>query len=139
MHEDYQRALRSSGAIELVVVEADGRPISVDYLIRGEGGPFAYQSGIDPERLDDKPGHLGLIGIVRDACERGDRFVDLLRGDEPYKSYWNARPQALNTWRIVPNRALPRMRSRVRHAGAVLKRWVKTNLRDPFTTERAFR
>ena len=68
-------------------LELDGHPIAAEYHLAGAGIVYAYQSGIDPDGLSHQPGRLSNLAAIRRAIERGDRFFDFLRGDEPYKAH----------------------------------------------------
>lgn len=130
-HKQIARHWLSEGRLELgwiTTAERPGRPLAVEYHIRNGLDNFAYQSGIEPTALHHEPGRMATVAIVRDILARGGTTLDLLRGDEAYKPHFRARPRKLVTWRIVPNRAIAKWRSRITTAGARLKRWVKTGL-----------
>ncbi len=70
-----------------------------------QGALYCYQSGLDPDHLDDEPGRILLLILLRRALRLGFSSLDLLRGNEPYKSHLGAKPQAsLNVF--VGNRDL---------------------------------
>jgi CelD/BcsL family acetyltransferase involved in cellulose biosynthesis len=130
-HEQIARHWLNEGRLELSWITAADqadRPLAVEYHIRDGLGNFAYQSGIDPTALAHEPGRIATVAIVRDILARGGTSLDLLRGDEAYKPHYRARPRKLVTWRIVPDRAIAKWRSRVTTAGVTLKRWLKTGL-----------
>jgi hypothetical protein len=116
--------------LELGWIEKQGQPIAAEYQIRGNAGVYAYQSGIHPGYLDDEPGRLSATRAIRSAIGRNDRFYDLLRGDEPYKSNWRAEPHAMVNMRIVPNRTLARLRYRIQTTGQSMRRWLGQSWRD---------
>ncbi|MBV9891007.1 MAG: GNAT family N-acetyltransferase, partial [Rhizobacter sp.] len=71
----------------------------------GEGQTCCYLSGFDPEFARLSP-VTALIGeTIAGAAREGDRCVDFLRGDEPYKFAWGASPE--RRWRrlLVADRA----------------------------------
>lgn len=130
-HEQIARQWLDQGRLELswiTAAEQPERPLAVEYHIRAGRGNFAYQSGVDPAELAHNPGRIVTVAIMRDILARGGTTLDLLRGDEPYKPHYRARPRKLVTWRIVPDRAIAKWRSRVTTAGWTLKRWLKTGL-----------
>ena len=54
---------------------------------------------------DYAPGKLTMMTAIQFAIERGCRFMDLLRGDEPYKAHWRAVPKPchdLRAWKDHP-------------------------------------
>lgn len=128
-HREVMPRLLSAGQLQLHWAELDGRPIAAEYQIAGSGVVYAYQSGIDPERLRSCPGHLLQMMTIRRAIEQGYRGYDFLRGDEPYKARWRARPHASLDVRIVPSRVSARLRHGLWLAGTNLKQLVKSGLR----------
>ncbi|HEY2147616.1 MAG TPA: GNAT family N-acetyltransferase [Pirellulales bacterium] len=120
-HRDVSHRLAQGGRCALHWLELDGRPAAAEYHFREDGLNFAYQSGIDPERLEHEPGNLITVALVKQAIERGDRAVDFLRGDETYKSHFRAEPRPTVRYRI----AAPRWRARCRLLGWTAARSVK--------------
>jgi CelD/BcsL family acetyltransferase involved in cellulose biosynthesis len=120
-HRDVSHRLAKNGRCALHWLEIDGRPAAAEYHFRGGGLNFAYQSGIDPERLEHEPGNLITVALVKQAIERGDRVVDFLRGDEAYKSHFRAEPRPTVRFRI----AAPRWQARCRLLGWTAARSVK--------------
>ena len=116
------------GLLGLHVLKLDDRPIAAEYQIRGGGEVFAYQSGVDPERLDVQPGNLSSIATIRQAIDQGCRGLDFLRGDEPYKPHWGATPVETCELRIVAPHASARLRHAVWATGVQWRRLVKTGL-----------
>ena len=116
------------GLLGLHVLKLDGEPIAAEYQLRGGGEMFAYQSGVDPERLDVQPGNLSTIATIRRAIDQGCRGLDFLRGDEPYKPHWGATPVETCELRIVAPHATARLRHAVWAAGVQVRRLVKTGV-----------
>jgi len=123
-HRDVLQRLAEQGRCALHWLELDGRPAAAEYHLRGAGLVFAYQSGIDPERLEQEPGNLVTTMLLKQAIERGDRAVDFLRGDEAYKSHFRAEPRPMVRYRI----AAPRWQARCRLLGWTAARSVKNLL-----------
>ena len=90
--------------LRLSWIELDGHPVAAEYQFTGNGTIYAYQSGMDPAAAEHQPGNLSMIGIVQSAIAQGQRSVDLLRGDEPYKAHWRAEPQATLRVRVLPGK-----------------------------------
>jgi len=51
---------------------------------------YYYNAGVDPDARDLSPGVVMVERFARLAIQRGLRFMDFLRGDEPYKYEWGA-------------------------------------------------
>ena len=51
---------------------------------------FYYNAGVDSDARDLSPGVVMVERYLRRAIERGQRSMDFLRGDEPYKYEWGA-------------------------------------------------
>ncbi len=106
-HREISARLMSVGRAAVNWLELDGRPLAAEYQLIGDDITFAYQSGIDTGRLDDKPGHLANMASLKRAIEQGQYAYDFLRGDEPYKAHWRAAPRPMFS---VPRGAGPRGR-----------------------------
>jgi len=115
-HEQAARDLLRAGRLRLGWLELDGAPAAAELQFVGDvasaegDAVFAYQGGVDPDRLDDEPGRLAMIHTIRQAISEGRSRFDFLRGDEPYKPHWRATPRPTGTLRAAPPRALARLR-----------------------------
>jgi CelD/BcsL family acetyltransferase involved in cellulose biosynthesis len=127
-HREASERLFHDGRVDLVWLELDGRPLAAEYHVLGSDVVYAYQSGIDPERLEDEPGRLAVTATIQRSIERGFRSYDFLRGDEPYKAHWRAQPRPMWEIRVVPPRASARLRHGVSSATDSLKSWIKSGL-----------
>ncbi len=85
-HREIAARLFAEGKANIGWLELDGKPVAAEYRLYGGGVVYAYQSGIDPQRLDVQPGELANMAAVRAAIEHGYTAYDFLRGDEPYKA-----------------------------------------------------
>jgi CelD/BcsL family acetyltransferase involved in cellulose biosynthesis len=91
-HHDVARKLLPAGRLRLSWLLLDGSPIAAEYHVAGGKTTYAYQGGVDPDRLDDEPGRLSNIATLQHAIAEGHRTFDFLRGDEAYKAHWRALP-----------------------------------------------
>jgi CelD/BcsL family acetyltransferase involved in cellulose biosynthesis len=121
-HREAARQMAAAGQSQLQLLELDGRTVAAQYQLISQGVTYVYQTGLDPQRLGDEPGHLINAAIVKQALERGGRAVDFLRGDERYKADFRAVARPLLATRVVPDRAIPRLRNRLWLAGRSGKR-----------------
>jgi len=115
-HADVARQLLAVGQLRFSWLELDGQPVAAEYHFAGEQITWAYQGGVDPDRLNDEPGRMSMIRAVQHAIAEGHRQFDLLRGDEPYKPHWRAQPRATFDVQIVPPRSSAVLRSRACNA-----------------------
>lgn len=105
-HYEVARKLLADGMLRLSVLTLDDRPIAAEYHLCDGTATYAYQGGLDPDRVSDEPGQLAMILCVKRAiADRHERF-ELLRGDEPYKAHWRAVPSATADIDIIPPRPL---------------------------------
>lgn len=126
-HADAARQFLRDGRLRLHRLELDGRPVAAEYHLVGDSTVYAYQSGLDPEVLDEEPGRLAAIAVLRNAIAEGLTHYDLLRGDEPYKAHWRAEPMPTENISL----AAPRWSSRLRFAIRRRARNVRTTLGKP--------
>lgn len=120
--------LHRTGQLWMHWVELEGRTAAVEFYLAGDRVLYAYQGGIEPDLLDREPGRLSNILMLRRALEQGFTAVDLLRGDEPYKQHWRARPRATLAARVVSPSVPARMRHQAWSAGENMKQWIKKGL-----------
>lgn len=124
-HRDVAARLLDRGQLRISWLELDGTPAAAEYHLADGHTTYAYQGGVDPDRLDEEPGRLSTILCLRAAIDEGHRQIDFLRGDEPYKAHWRATPRATFDCRVVPNRRLARLRGRVLTFGDTITDWMK--------------
>jgi len=127
----FERFLRSAidglaavGAVRFVWIELLGKPISTQLYLLGDSTAYMYQSGFDPDYLPLEPGHLLYTHAIRHLIADGYRTLDFLRGDEPYKADWNAKPVAL----VRLHGVRPDMPARIRYQAWVSARRVRRAL-----------
>ncbi|MBA4018532.1 MAG: hypothetical protein C0483_15305 [Pirellula sp.] len=123
-HEEMARTFLARGALRLQWLELDGTPLAAEYHLLAGDTLYGYQSGIDPDRLEEEPGRLAGIAVIRQAIDEGLACYDLLRGDEPYKAHWRAVPTPTDQLTLVN----PRRRSRARHKVHQFLRRIKYGL-----------
>lgn len=100
-HAEVAPKLLAAGRLRLGWLELDGQPVAAEYQMAGPKCTYAYQGGVDPDRLADEPGRLSNIATLRAAIEEGHTAFDFLRGDEPYKAHWRAQPRATYSLRAL--------------------------------------
>lgn len=122
------KELMADGLSEILWLDLDGQPVAAEVHFLGGAVSYAYQAGIDPERLHEEPGSLMQIAVIRRAIEQGRQAVDFLRGDEPYKAHWRAQPRTCETVRIVPNTTSGLIRHGIWTTQTQLKDWVRAGL-----------
>jgi CelD/BcsL family acetyltransferase involved in cellulose biosynthesis len=128
-HRDIAARLFMDGKATIGWLELDGKPLAAEYRFFGGGVAYAYQCGIDTDRLDLKPGELANMVFVRSAIEHGYKTFDFLRGDEPYKAHWRATARPMLAVRVVPDRAAAKLRHTAWLAGQNMKCWIKGGLK----------
>lgn len=124
-HHEVGQKLLASGQLRMSWVDVDGLPAVAEYQYVGPTTNYSYQSGVDPDRMDVSPGHIGNFFAIQRAIEEGRKYFDFLRGDEFYKTFWRAQPLPICDCLFYPNRRLARLRGRLRNAATTLKDWVK--------------
>ncbi len=129
-HRDIAEQLLSGGRLRLSWLEMDGQPVAAEYQFADGRTTFAYQAGIDPDRLEQGPGRLSMMCVLQHAIAEGHTSVDLLRGDEPYKANWRATPRPTHALQIVPARNAARWRFQawncLRGAGRFAREFAKS-------------
>jgi CelD/BcsL family acetyltransferase involved in cellulose biosynthesis len=86
--------LRRGELVAHRLVQGD-EAIAIELWFELAGVASFYQSGRSLDRRWRGAGSVLKAAVVEDACTRGIREIDLLRGDEPYKRDWTDRRRAL--------------------------------------------
>jgi CelD/BcsL family acetyltransferase involved in cellulose biosynthesis len=120
--------LLSSQWLRLDILEIDGRPVAAEMGLAMHDAVYAYQSGLDPARLADEPGRILQMAVIQRAIREGRSAIDLLRGDEPYKSHWRAKPLQSIEIRIASTRSAAALSGSLAGASAGVKQWIKSGL-----------
>ena len=118
--------LLAEGRLQLTWMLLDGTPVAAEFHLTSPSTVYAYQAGVDPDRMDDEPGRVFTIAIMRRAIEQGKIVLDFLRGDEPYKAHWGAQPLPTRNVRIAANHVSAQVRHGVWMASKNVKQWIKT-------------
>ncbi len=117
--------LLRNGQLQFIWLELDGRPVAAEYQLVGNGVLYEYQAGVDPAAMEHQPGKLINVAILRQAIESGYRMFDFLRGDEPYKARFGARPRPTVEYRVSPQRPVAQFRRGFWLAGKSVKQWMR--------------
>jgi CelD/BcsL family acetyltransferase involved in cellulose biosynthesis len=112
-HREVVERMLVGDRLRMSWLELDGSPAAAEYHLTDGTTTFAYQGGVDPERLAEEPGRLSTILCLRAAIKERHQCIDFMRGDEPYKAHWRAVPHPTFDVRVVPNRRLARLRGRL--------------------------
>lgn len=110
-HRELAGRLLDRDQLRLSLLLLSGVPAAAEYHLAGPDAVYAYQGGVDPERLDEEPGRLSNIATIKAAVEAGVARFDFLRGDEPYKAHWRAEPRPTVHHRVVPPRRAAQLRA----------------------------
>jgi CelD/BcsL family acetyltransferase involved in cellulose biosynthesis len=124
-HREAAAKLLECGQLRISWMELDGTPAAAEYHFTDGKATYAYQGGVDPDRLDDEPGRLSTILCIKAAIEEGHTKLDFLRGDEPYKAHWRATPHETFDYWVIPNRRLARLRGRVWNVADMIGDWAR--------------
>ncbi|MBN2293690.1 MAG: GNAT family N-acetyltransferase [Pirellulales bacterium] len=133
-HRDLAQRMLRSGHLLLHVLDIDGVPAAAEYQFAGGGTRYAYQAGIDPDRLKLSPGRVIMVALVRWAISQGYHTLDLMRGDEAYKAHWRAKPHECLEIRIVPSRIAPQFRHSMWLAGTNTYSWLQEGVKQMIPT-----
>lgn len=127
-HREMLHRLAAEGRARIHWIEMDGAPIAVEYDLIGAETVYVYQTGIDPEAMDNSPGWLSAIASIRSALDGGFASFDFLRGDEPYKATLRGEPVAMQTVQITARNPGAQLRRRIRRTIRTTKDFLKQRL-----------
>jgi CelD/BcsL family acetyltransferase involved in cellulose biosynthesis len=127
-HREVTQRLLARRQLRMSWLALDGSPAAAEYHVADSSVTYAYQGGVDPDRLAEEPGRLSTILCLRAAIAEGHSRIDFLRGDEPYKAHWRAAPQPTFDYRIIPNQRLARLRGRVLNVTGAITDWMRQTI-----------
>lgn len=118
--------LLAAGLLKLVIARSEGTPVAAQFALDDETGWYFYQSGMDPDASELRPGLSVFCHSIRSSILSGRKQFDMLRGDEPYKLRWRAVLQPAQEIRVCSPRASARLRNQAYNTGVLLKNLVKS-------------
>ena len=128
-HRDVAARMLAAGQLQLHTLWIDGRPAAAEYQFVGDGVVYAYQSGIDPTRLDLAAGTRHAIGRARLGDRQrlsGLRFFARRRVVQvPLE---RAAPRQPGNPRRRPARPAAQLRHAVWLAGVEARQWIRRGL-----------
>ena len=127
LHDAVQQ-LSDSETVELHWIELDGRAVAAELHLIGGEVTYAYQAGVLPEALDQQPGCIMNVAVLKHNIHEGQAAFDFLRGDEPFKAHWRACMRPSISLRVVPRRTSAQLRHQVWQASDTMKHWIKAGL-----------
>lgn len=127
-HREVAERLLGLGQLRISWLALDGTPAAAEYHFADRTATYAYQGGVDPDRLAEEPGRLSTILCLKRAIEEGHERLDFLRGAEPYKAHWRATPRATWNYRVSSNRAISRLRGQAITLAGALSNWARQGL-----------
>ncbi|MCA9215632.1 MAG: GNAT family N-acetyltransferase [Planctomycetales bacterium] len=104
--------LLESGHLILTMVYCEGTPIAAQYALRDDSAHYFYQSGLNIDWMDWKPGQVVLMRTIEDSIDSGLRCFDMMRGDESYKMRWRGELQATEEFYVSAARLIPQLQFR---------------------------
>jgi len=87
-HREFAAAALARGWLRLGFLRIDGETRFVTYAFQLGDKTYLYQQGGHANWHHYNLGYAALGFSVADACERGSRVYDFLRGDAEYKLHW---------------------------------------------------
>ncbi|MCZ7586896.1 MAG: GNAT family N-acetyltransferase [Deltaproteobacteria bacterium] len=88
-HKDMARTGLARGWLRLGTTHLDGGPASfATYAFHAGDRVYLYQQGGVPENPKFNLGYAALAFSIEDACARGAKAYDFLRGEADYKLHW---------------------------------------------------
>jgi CelD/BcsL family acetyltransferase involved in cellulose biosynthesis len=79
-----------SGPVQLRFLTVAGRRIAAGVTFDDGVTVYYYNAGVEPDARELSPGVVMVALYIQDAIARGRRYVDFMRGNEPYKYEWGA-------------------------------------------------
>lgn len=120
--------LLEAGLLELVIASSDGTAVAAHFALVDQRTWYFYQSGMDPDVSDLRPGLSVFCYAIRETIQTGRTRFDMMRGDEPYKLRWRAELLPAQEIRVCSPRKTAQLRNQVYQAGLSFKNLLKSGL-----------
>ena len=91
-HREVAPALAAAGLLRMAVVRHAGRIVAVLYGFRDGLRVMSYINGVDMTVPKQSFGTLAFACLIEAAVTEGAAEFHFLRGEEPYKFAWGAKP-----------------------------------------------
>jgi CelD/BcsL family acetyltransferase involved in cellulose biosynthesis len=96
LQREFAREFATRRRLWLTTLDLDGEPAAAWYGFASDDTVYFYQGG-RARRWEGESVGLILMGLMmRRAIERGFKWFDLLRGEDPYKSQWTVSQRMTN-------------------------------------------
>lgn len=122
--------LAESGKAAIFILRENDQPVAAEHQLLGSQTAFAYQSGLDPERMELCPGKLANYVTIEAAIEAKRTHFDFLRGDEPYKALFRAEPVECHDIRVIANSVSAKLKHQMWATSQQLKTLVKKAIKE---------
>ena len=93
-------AMAAHGWLRLHRLHISGEPAAMVLCWETQDELLLYNSGFDARFRELNAGLASKVLCLREAAERGVRYVNFLRGEEPYKFELGGRPRAVQRLQI---------------------------------------
>jgi len=121
------------GRFRMCMLEVAGQPISAQLFLASPSRVLYVNGGWDESYAKLKPSMLGILEVIEQAFQRGERRVDLGPGEQPYKLRFADGDDPL-AWTILvppgPGMPLRMARTVPPRAEATLRKALKTRLSE---------
>lgn len=117
----------ASNQLWLGQLDIDGVAAASCLALECEDAIYYYQTGANPEFKSMQPGWLLNANVIQHAIDRKLRYVDYLRGDEPYKARLSAEPIAQHRVQAVANHVTSKARDRLWQTARSIKHSLSGN------------
>lgn len=105
-HREALAGLEAERLLRLCALRCDGKALAVAYSLadpvsRADRTEYVYITAYSPEHADLRPGTVLLALAMEQVAREGIGTIDMLRGDEDYKSLWHANSTATLGYRLL--------------------------------------
>lgn len=127
-------SLMQAGLLKFVIATHRDQPVAAQFSLVDDKAWYFYQSGMDPDASDLRPGLSLFCFTIRETIESGRFHFDMMRGDESYKLRWRAEPKPTCELRAFSRRPTSQMRKRVVQVGQTFKNLIRPLVTTPQTS-----
>lgn len=123
--------LLNADLLEMTLAYIDGIPVAAQFALVDDQTWYFYQSGMEPDAANVRPGMSLFCHSIRRTIETGRQKFDMMRGDEPYKLRWRAKLQPTQEVRVCSPKNLAQLRHQIFTAGMSFKGILKNTFAIP--------
>ncbi len=124
---DASTQLLDAGLLRLYFVVVDELSIAAHFAIASSDRWLYYQTGMNSNYAQLKPGKLLMVKAIQDSINEGKSYFDMMRGAESYKRSWRGEQKSQMEIRIAKPKSTAILQQRIWQFGKTIRLWAQSS------------